>query len=94
MGLFNPNIAEKTYIASATTTQVATGNCVLHAIVVNSTTAFQIGIIDGTSGTTANVGIMQASIPPGTYEYNCVMKLGIRIVTLGASDITVIWSQS
>jgi hypothetical protein len=83
---------EKTYIATATTTQVATGACKLHSIVVNTTAAGAISIIDGTSGTTANVGIIKASVAEGEFTYDCIMKSGIRIVTAGASDITVMWS--
>lgn len=93
MGLYNPVNAEKTYITTATTTQVASGPCVLQAIVINTTAAGTIGIIDGTSGTTVNVGSIVASAAVGRYEYNCVMKEGIRIVTGAASDITVLWSK-
>jgi hypothetical protein len=83
---------EKTYIASATTTQVNTGQCILHYIVVNSTAAGTIKIIDGVSGTTANVGILKSNVAEGTYRYDCVMATGIRIVTASTSDITVVWS--
>jgi hypothetical protein len=83
---------EKTYISTATTTQVKTGACTLHYIVVNTTAAGTIKVIDGTSGTTANVATLVASIAEGTYKFHCVMKSGIRIVTAGASDITVCYS--
>ena len=43
------------YVASATTTQVKTGNGILKAIVVNTTAAGAISIIDGTSGSTVKV---------------------------------------
>ena len=79
------------YISSATTTQVYTGPCILVAIVVNTTAAGAIGIIDGISGTTVNVGQLKASVAEGVYTYNSVMSSGIRIVTAGASDITVIY---
>lgn len=84
---------EKTYITTTTTTQVATGACLLVGIVVNTTAAGTIGIIDGIAGTTVNVGQLKASITEGTYMYNCIMKSGIRIVTGGNSDITVLWKQ-
>lgn len=77
------------YIASATTTQVYTGGCILESITVNTTAAGTIGIIDGTSGTTVNVGQLKASVAEGTYYFNVQMKSGIRIVTGAASDITV-----
>jgi len=82
-----------TYIASATTTQVATGPCVLSSITINTTAAGTIKIIDGTSGSTANVATLAASIGEQTLFFNCVMKAGIRIITAGASDITVSWKS-
>ncbi len=77
------------YIATATTTQVYTGPCILKSIIVNTTAAGAISIIDNTSGSTVNVGILKASVAEGTYEYNVKMSKGIRIITAGASDITV-----
>ncbi len=80
-----------TYISTATTTQVEPSQGrTLVAITVNTTSAGAIGIIDGASGTTVNVGQLKASVAEGTYWYNVVMSKGIRIVTAGASDITVI----
>lgn len=84
---------EKTYISTATTTQVVSSPAILVGIVVNTTAAGTIGIIDGTSGTTVNVGQLKASVAEGTYTYNCIMKSGIRIVTGAASDITVLWKS-
>lgn len=82
------------YISSATTTQVKTGPGQLHAIVVGETAAGAISIIDGTSGTTANIGTLKASIVEGTYRFeNCKFSAGLRIVTAGASKITVIYSS-
>lgn len=80
-----------TYISTATTTQVepAQGKTLV-AIVVNTTANGAIGIIDGASGTTVNVGQLKASVAEGTYWYNIAMPKGIRIVTAAASDITVI----
>lgn len=78
-------------IASATTTQVSTGPRTLVAITVNTTSVGAISIIDGVSGTTANIGTLKASIAEGTYWYNVAIRDGIRIVTAGASDITVIY---
>lgn len=80
-------------ITGAATTQVATGRGVLHSIVVNTTAAGSIKLIDGTSGTTANIGTMKISIGEGTYLFDCVFSAGLRIVTAAASDITVCYSQ-
>lgn len=80
-----------TYISTATTTQVATGRGTLKAIVVGETAAGSIKIIDGTSGTTTNLGELKASIAEGRYEFDCIFSAGLRIVTAGASKITVVW---
>ena len=83
----------KTYIDSATSTQVKTGPGRLHSIIVGETAAGAISIIDGTSGSTANIGTLKASIVEGTYLFvDCSFSAGLRIVTAGASKITVIWS--
>ncbi len=80
-------------ITTNTTTQVATGRGVLHSVVVNTTAAGSIKLIDGTAGTTANIGTLKASIAEGTYLYDIVFSTGLRIVTAGSSDITVNYSQ-
>jgi hypothetical protein len=92
--MINPNIYEKTNITTGTTTQVFTGPGVLHSIIVNTTAAGTIKIIDGTSGTTANVGTLKASVVEGAYRYDVNMANGCRIVTGAASDITVTYSQA
>lgn len=79
------------YITTATTTQVYTGPCVLERIIVNATAAGTIGIVDGTSGTTVNVGQLKSSIAEGSYTFDLFMKSGIRIVTGSTSDITVVY---
>lgn len=82
------------YISTATTTQVATGPVILKKIVVNTTAAGAIGIIDGTTGTTVNVGELKSSVVEGEYEYNIQLSEGLRIVTAAASDITVVYQTS
>ena len=89
----NDAIYRKTYISTATTTQVFTGPGTLHSIVVNTTAAGAIAVIDGIAGSTANVASLKASIVEGTYLYDCALANGLRIVTAGASDITVTWTQ-
>ena len=81
-----------TYISTATTTQVATGQGALIRIVVNTTSAGAISIIDNTSGSTVNIGSLKTSIVEGTYEYGIQFVNGLRIITAGASDITVVTS--
>ena len=91
--MYNTREYQKTYIATATTTQVATGRGVLQAITVNTTSNGAISIIDDTSGSTVNIGSLKASVAEGTYWYNCSFAKGLRIITAGASDITVTWAQ-
>jgi hypothetical protein len=87
---------EYTYIDSATTTQIepasGAGRVALHYIVVGTTAAGAISVIDGYAGTTANVAVLKSNIAEGTYRFDAVMKTGLRIVTAAASKITVVWS--
>lgn len=77
-------------IAAAGTTQVVTGSGSLVAIIVNTTVASTITIQDGTATAQTAIGVMQVSVAPGTYYYNCRFNAGLRIITAGNSDITVI----
>lgn len=79
------------YISSATTTQVKTGSGLLHAIVVGTTAAGTIQIIDNTSGSTVNMGELKSSIAEGTYVFNATFATGLRIITGAASKISVIY---
>lgn len=79
------------YITTATSTQVKTGPGILHAIVLGETAAGAISVIDGTSGSTANIATLKASIVEGTYVFNANFSAGLRIVTAGASKLTVLY---
>lgn len=81
-----------TNITSATTTQVYTGQAMLVRIVVNTTAAGTIKVIDDVTGTTANIATLKASVVENSYEFGVLCATGIRIVTGAASDITVVWS--
>mgnify|MGYP003402570825 CR=1 FL=1 len=80
------------YIATATTTQVDTGMGQLIAIVVGETAAGAISIIDNTSGSTVNIGTLKASVVEGTYWFLTNYATGLRIITAGASKISVIYN--
>ena len=82
-------VFEKTHIASGTSTLVHTGRCTLRYITVNTTANGAITVADALTDTTPVVAILQASILPGTYRYDCVMANGIFVKTAAASDITV-----
>lgn len=78
------------YISTQTTTQVYVGTCILKSVIVNSS-AGAISIIDNTSGSTVNVGVI-ADGQTGTFYYNCTMAKGVRIITAGAADVTVTYT--
>lgn len=80
------------YIDTATTTQVDSGQGQLIRIVVGETAAGAISIIDNTSGSTVNIGTLKASIAEGTYDFNIQYVTGLRIITAGASKITVVYN--
>lgn len=79
------------HLSGAATTQVFTGPGRLIRIVVNTTAAATIGIIDNTSGTTVNVGSLAASVAAGSYDYFIQLATGLRIIVAGASDVTVVY---
>ncbi len=83
-----------TYITEATTTQVATGKGILHSIIVNETVAGTLKVIDGTSGATANIATLKASIVEGTYLFDVTFSAGLRIVSGAAGKYTITWSQA
>ena len=83
---------EYEYIGTATTTQVVTGQGTLHSIVVGTTSAGAIQVIDSVSGTTSNLAELKASTLEGTYEFNVRFNTGLKIITAGASKITVVYS--
>lgn len=82
------------YISTATTTQVATGGGRLIRIILGETAAGAISLIDNTAGTTANIGVLKASIVEGTYEFGVNFAAGLRIVTAGASKLTVVYATN
>ena len=81
------------YIDDASTHQIFTGRGMLHAIVITEAAAGTIKIIDNTTGNTANVATLKASLAEGTYKFDCSISKGLRIITAAATKITVIWAQ-
>lgn len=81
------------YVSTATTTQVDEGAGQLIAIVVGETSAGAISIIDNTSGSTVNIGQLKASVAEGTYWFLSQYAAGLRIITAGASKISVIYNN-
>ena len=78
----------KTYITTATTTQCETNSVSRVFITVNAALTGTITVIDGTSGTTANVAIITNPTVGSTFDYFDFAQ-GVRIVTSATCDITV-----
>ena len=79
-----------TNITTATTTTVAKGAGVLHAIVINATAASTITVYDSTSGSGQKIATIAASPVIGqVFLYDAVFANGCTIVTAGSPDITV-----
>lgn len=81
------------YITTATTTQVVTGSVRKAVVQVNKALTGTIGIVDNTTGTTVNVGLITNPAVGDIYEY-WDLGTGLRIVTSAICDITVSADQS
>lgn len=81
----------KSYITAAATTQVHTGPLKKVVITVNTALTGTITVIDGTSGTTANVGVITNPTVGSRYEFWDFTE-GLRLVTSATCDITVNYS--
>jgi len=82
------------YITDTTQTQVFTGACKEVWVQVNSgalASSGTIKVIDGTSGTTANVATIDSPTTGLRYTYKD-FKTGVRIVASGSCDVTV-WAD-
>ena len=78
----------KSSITTATTTQVLSDACSKVIIQNNIALTGTIKVIDGTTGTTANVATITNPAVGDTYEY-WDFNTGVRIVTSATCDITV-----
>lgn len=95
MTMSSPNESQFKYIAAGATTQVKVGPGRLVAIINNKPVASStITLIDNTAGTTANIGIITntTDVKPYKLDYNLHFATGLRIVTSGADDITVVYA--
>lgn len=83
--------------AAPTTTVVATGSGILHAIVLNKPLATSVITVynnTAASGTVLATITVPASPQPVTLTYDIVFAIGLTITTAtAASDITVVWAQ-
>lgn len=71
--------------------QVTVGRTTLVSVVVGVGLSADVSIIDGVSGSTADVAILTSAVPQ-VYRFNASISEGIRVV-IDAEDITVIWNQ-
>lgn len=79
------------YINGTITNQVDSGQGRLIRIIVTKAAAGAVDIIDGTSGSTGNIGVLKASIAEGVYEFGVGYTTGLRIVLAGSVDLTVVY---
>ncbi len=75
------------YITDGTATQVYSGAVKKAIIQVNAALTGSIKVIDGTSGTTANVATITNPTVGSVYEY-WGLTSGLRVIASGACDIT------
>lgn len=78
----------RAYIVDSTATQVETGAVSKVLITVNAALTGTIKVIDGTSGTTANVATITNPTVGSQYEYWNFAN-GVRIIASTTCDITV-----
>lgn len=78
----------KAYITDSTTTQVFTGPATRVLIQVNAALTGTIKVIDGITGSTANVATITNPTVGQPYEY-WDFALGVRIIASTTCDITV-----
>lgn len=75
------------YITDNTATNVMTGGVRKAIITVNAALTGSIKVIDGTSGTTADVATITDPVVGSRYEY-WDLKNGFRVIASGACNIT------
>ena len=88
----NPVSYNPTHIATATTTVVATGKGVLHAINLTETAAAAITVYDNTAGSGTILAAFKASVGENSFVLDVAYSTGLTVVTAGASKLTVSWA--
>lgn len=78
----------RSYIVDDTATNVQTGRVSRAIIQVNAALTGNIKVIDGTTGTTANVATITNPTVGTKYEY-WNFQNGVRVIASGACNITV-----
>lgn len=83
-----------THITTQATIVVENAPCVLIAVIVNTTAAGTVTIVDSATTTTPVIGILKTSVAEGTYEYLVRCLNGLSIINGSTSDLTVVTSQA
>lgn len=90
----DPN--QKTYISTATTTQVTTAgdrNWLLEGLQLWDTTAGTIKIYDDDNGTSDIFVDLPIGAAAGAYPMSVACSTGIRVVTSDADKVLVVWRK-
>jgi len=81
-------------VTDTTGSLINSGSTFLHAIIVNTTAAGAITIYDGVGPTTGTaIGVLQASVLPGTFTYNLPLTTGLCVTLATNSDVTVVYKD-
>ena len=80
-------------ISTATTTVVKTGAGTLKRITLNEPTTAAVTVYDNTAGSGTTIATIATTTPAQDLEYNLRFATGLTIVTAGADDITVVYSD-
>lgn len=94
MALSGPN--QKTYISTATTTQVTTAgetNWLLEGLQLWDTLAGTVKIYDDDNGTSDIFVDLPIGTSPGAVPMSVHCHIGIRVVTSDADKVLVVWRR-
>ncbi len=94
-GLADEDPGDTFIVGVGTNVQVTVGKSILHYLIVGggSGTVGSYVVIDGTSGTTANVATLKSGIAVGTYIFHVSIAKGLRVIVAGTEPLTVTYSK-
>lgn len=79
------------YIATARTEQVKEGPGILHAVIIGTTAAGTIDIIDSVSGSTPIIASFKASVAEKAYVFDVAFSTGLKVTSGANSLITILY---
>lgn len=77
-------------VGEGNTYQISIDPVCLESITIGETAAGAITVIDGTSGSTANVATLKSSIAEQTFKFEAECRVGLRVIMASTSKITLI----